>query len=163
MKRLLWCGPHPPSIPGFTAVNAGRPDVVVVDIAAGESLRPHLGTNVPVVAYGTIKQITPAPSGVSYAIMKPTPADVLAGTLGRLLARQTSYRTAAETAMEEKGLTPRERDACLMALRGFTNKEMGESTIGGPAPKTWKIHLGSAFRKFGVQSRAELFAAIFPV
>lgn len=161
MRRLLWCGPHPPSIPGFTAVNAGRPEVVVVDIAAGESLRPHIGTNVPVVAYGTIKQITPAPSGVSYAIMKPAPADVLAGALRRLFA-PPQYRDIVEATMEEKGLTPREKEACMMALRGFTDKEMSDAT-NGPSTKTWKIHLGSVYKKFNVRGRAELFAAIFPV
>lgn len=165
MKRLLWIGPHIPSeLPGFTIVGTGRSDVVVVDVAAGESHKNYTNLGSPVVLLGNKRHVLSPPVDVCYVILKPVPPAVLADVLSRVFQDdKPSFLATVEAAMEEKGLTSREKEACKMALRGFSDRQMSEAQTGwGPAEKTWKIHLGSVFRKFGVGKRAELFAAIFP-
>lgn len=52
------------------------------------------------------------------------------------------------------GLTRREREVCLLAMRGRRNHDIALEL--GCAPSTVRLHLMSVFRKAGVRSRAEL-------
>lgn len=55
-------------------------------------------------------------------------------------------------------LTPRERELVDLAASGATNREIAESLF--LTIKTVETHLRSAYRKLGVQRRAELAAAL---
>ncbi len=57
-------------------------------------------------------------------------------------------------------LTPKESLCVKLLLRGLSTKEMALQT--GNTEKTLKHHIASIFEKFGVDSRARLFAEIFP-
>jgi DNA-binding CsgD family transcriptional regulator len=57
-----------------------------------------------------------------------------------------------------ESLTPSERRVVHHAARGLTNREIAESLF--VTRKTVELHLGRAFAKLDVRSRAQLAAAI---
>ena len=59
------------------------------------------------------------------------------------------------TALEgPDALTEREREVAVLAARGLSNREIAESLV--VTVKTVEWHLRHAFRKLGIDSRAEL-------
>lgn len=69
-----------------------------------------------------------------------------------LRATGERVRTRGPTAHEQ--LTPQELQVSLAAVEGLTNKEIGARMF--LSPKTVEFHLGRAYRKLGVHSRADL-------
>jgi DNA-binding CsgD family transcriptional regulator len=69
-----------------------------------------------------------------------------------LRATGERVQTRGPTAQEQ--LTPQELQVSLAAVEGLTNKEIGARMF--LSPKTVEFHLGRAYRKLGVHSRAEL-------
>ena len=65
-----------------------------------------------------------------------------------------------EGAVVETGLTDREAEVLRLIVKGLEIPEVGETLE--MAPKTVKDHLSSIHRKFGVASRVELMADLFP-
>jgi DNA-binding CsgD family transcriptional regulator len=58
-------------------------------------------------------------------------------------------------------LTPREREMVGMLLKGDSNKQIAHKL--GISEQTVKNTLHHAYSSLGVQSRGELFHAVFPV
>ncbi len=58
-------------------------------------------------------------------------------------------------------LTPREREVVTGLLKGHANKELASEL--GLSEQTVKNMLSAIYAKLGVQSRTELFHAIFPI
>lgn len=64
-------------------------------------------------------------------------------------------------ALADADLTPQEVNIAVMVLRGLTNEQISQEAE--LSQKTVKHHIGSIFRKFKVDSRAQLTARIFPI
>ena len=75
--------------------------------------------------------------------------------------RTSGYRTRAEQAFDEVGLTPQERAIGVMVLQGLSNDEISDAAE--ISTKTVKHHVGNIFKKFRVKRREQLFARVFPV
>ena len=71
--------------------------------------------------------------------------------------RSATRRTA--TALRARGLTARECEVVALALWGFTADQIGRHLFIGR--RTVETHLGRAYSKFGVHSRAELAEEVF--
>lgn len=68
----------------------------------------------------------------------------------------------------DHGLTPEESNVAVMVLRGYRTTDIAARIVSqrtgtNPSEKTIKAHISAVFRKFGVSSRSELFASIFPL
>jgi DNA-binding CsgD family transcriptional regulator len=62
--------------------------------------------------------------------------------------------TEPSTDRSLRALTPQELQVALVVAKGATNKEAAASLF--LSPKTVEFHLGNAYRKLGLRSRAEL-------
>ena len=65
--------------------------------------------------------------------------------------------TAAEQAVAQLGLTPREHEVLLLVAEGRTNREIGETLF--MSEKTASVHVSRILAKLGVRSRTEAAAA----
>jgi len=74
---------------------------------------------------------------------------------------QTSFTRHAMQALTDAELTPQEIRIALLVLQGLTNEQISQEAE--LSQKTIKHHIGSIFRKFHVDSRAQLSARIFPI
>ena len=68
--------------------------------------------------------------------------------------RATGERVRPRGPTAQEQLTPQELQVSLAAVEGLTNKEIGARMF--LSPKTVEFHLGRAYRKLDVHSRAEL-------
>lgn len=79
--------------------------------------------------------------------------DAVSSALTRDAARRTSDRSGADLRRRYQSLTPREREAMALVVRGLTNRqiaaEMNLSAI------TVKLHRGQAMKKMGSTSLAD--------
>jgi DNA-binding CsgD family transcriptional regulator len=83
-----------------------------------------------------------------------TPAGVRTGERpGKLRASGERLRRRRDPAAHDQ-LTPQELQVSLAAADGLTSKEIGARLF--LSPKTVDFHLGRAYRKLDVRSRAEL-------
>jgi DNA-binding CsgD family transcriptional regulator len=57
-------------------------------------------------------------------------------------------------------LTPSERRVTTLAAKGMTNREVAQELC--ITEKTVESHLGAAYRKLAVRSRAQLIRALIP-
>jgi DNA-binding CsgD family transcriptional regulator len=67
-----------------------------------------------------------------------------------------SAASTGDSSMRARSLSPRERDVLALASRGLTNGQIGRElslTVHGV-----KFHLGSIFRKLGVENRTAAVA-----
>jgi DNA-binding CsgD family transcriptional regulator len=71
--------------------------------------------------------------------------------------RATGERVRRRRDLETSQLTPQELQVALVVARGATNKEAAAQLF--LSPKTIEKHLGSAYAKLGLRSRAELARA----
>ena len=72
--------------------------------------------------------------------------------------RATGERIRRRTDADTSQLTPQELQVALAVGRGATNKQAAAQLY--LSPKTIEKHLGSVYRKLGVQSRAQLAAVL---
>jgi DNA-binding CsgD family transcriptional regulator len=72
------------------------------------------------------------------------------------LLRTTGARPRRLAVTGHDALTPAERVVVGLAVAGGTNREIAERR--GVSTKAVEHHLGNAYRKLGVRSRAELIA-----
>lgn len=77
-------------------------------------------------------------------------------TRERLVA--TGARPRRASARGSDALTPRERRIATMAADGLGNREIAEALF--ITTKTVETHLGRAYRKLGISSRADLPEAL---
>jgi FixJ family two-component response regulator len=91
-------------------------------------------------------------------LTKPVDAKLLVATVSRALeasARSSGVQAERQAfAARVARLTPRERDVCVLVVRGLLNKQIAGEL--GIAEKTVKIHRGNAMEKLAVGSVAQL-------
>ncbi len=103
--------------------------------------------------------------GADYLLEKPFGVDRLAGILTRLLGDRGGSTDTMVQFFQRRllglPLTPRERGLVAGLLKGHSNKEL--ATTFGIGEQTVKNTLSAVYAKLGVQSRTELFHAVFPI
>ena len=103
--------------------------------------------------------------GADYLLEKPFGVDRLAGILTRLLADRSSSSDSMVQFFQRRllglPLTVRERDLVAGLLKGQSNKEIAVSLDINE--QSVKNALSAIYAKLGVQSRTELFHAVFPI
>lgn len=103
--------------------------------------------------------------GADYLLEKPFGVDRLAGILDRLLADRSGSSDSMVQFFQRRllglPLTVRERDLVAGLLKGQSNKELAANL--GIGEQSVKNALSAIYAKLGVQSRTELFHAVFPI
>jgi len=103
--------------------------------------------------------------GADYLLEKPFGVDRLAGILDRLLADRSGSTDSMVQFFQRRllglPLTIRERDLVAGLLKGQSNKELAVNL--GIGEQSVKNALSAIYAKLGVQSRTELFHAVFPI
>jgi len=144
-------------------LSAGRPDVVIV----GGPLRPREGSvlrtvrevlpNTPIVACAPpndARSIRWAiDSGADAVVWDRRVEDALAPTLRAVCAGQIVIPREARRQLQPPELTTREKQVLGLVVMGLSNGEIARNLY--VTESTVKSHLGTAFRKLGVRSRAE--------
>jgi len=103
--------------------------------------------------------------GADYLLEKPFGVEKLCSILERLRT-ECADGTAHLTQFFRRRLlglplTPREREMVEMVLQGDSNKQIARKL--GISEQTVKNALSHAYESLGIQSRGELFHAVFPV
>jgi DNA-binding NarL/FixJ family response regulator len=96
--------------------------------------------------------------GVRFFLEKPFDLEVLAKFVREALAGRFELRQRLERLSREKELTPREQEVFDLLSKGLSNKQISEGL--GTSERTVKAHLSSIFKKFTVDSRAELLSLL---
>lgn len=106
--------------------------------------------------------------GADYLLEKPFGVERLAGILERLLGDRAASATGGDSMVQffqrrllGLPLTPRERELVAGLLKGHSNKQLAASL--DISEQTVKNNLSAVYAKLGVQSRTELFHAVFPI
>jgi two-component system, LuxR family, response regulator FixJ len=106
--------------------------------------------------------------GADYLLEKPFGVERLASILERLLADRASSNNGSDAMVQffqrrllGMPLTPRERDLVAGLLKGQSNKQLAATFA--ISEQTVKNTLSAVYAKLGVQSRSELFHAVFPI
>jgi two-component system, LuxR family, response regulator FixJ len=103
--------------------------------------------------------------GADFLLEKPFGVDRLAGILDRLLSDRAGSSDTMVQFFQRRllglPLTVRERDLVAGLLKGQSNKELAIAL--GIGEQTVKNMLSAIYAKLGVQSRTELFHAVFPI
>jgi two-component system nitrate/nitrite response regulator NarL len=102
--------------------------------------------------------------GADFLLEKPFGVDTLCAVLERLKAERgdgTAHLAQFFRRLLGLPLTPREREMVEMVLQGDSNKQIARKL--GISEQTVKNTLSHAYESLGVQSRGELFHAVFPV
>jgi DNA-binding CsgD family transcriptional regulator len=79
-------------------------------------------------------------------------------TLARAELLATGARVARDSRSGPEALTPSERRVAELAMSGMSNKEIAEALW--VSRKTVEVHLGHAYAKLGIRSRAQLAGAL---
>jgi len=99
-------------------------------------------------------------SGASFLLEKPFVAEDLVAALRKIWEEPRGYQGIVERFLDLNRLTTKEKEIVRLLLKGLSNKEVAR--MSGNTEKTIKFHLTTIFQKCGVESRTELFNAVFP-
>jgi DNA-binding NarL/FixJ family response regulator len=103
--------------------------------------------------------------GADYLLEKPFGVDTLCGVLERVAADRGDGTVHLTQFFRRRllglPLTLREREMVEMVLQGDSNKQIARKL--GISEQTVKNALSHAYESLGVQSRGELFHAVFPI
>lgn len=99
-------------------------------------------------------------SGASFLLEKPFTPEELTDALRKVWEEPRGQVGIVERFLDQHHLTQKEKDIVRLILKGLSNKEIAE--VSGNTEKTIKFHLTTIFQKCGVESRTELFNAVFP-
>lgn len=150
------------------------PDVAVIDIVLGsddkgglrvlEALRAR-STRAPVVvvtAFADVAKVKSALNlGASHLLEKPFRAADLMSVIERLMTARPEPAEAVAAAFARAGLTPRESEIALLALKGLSSPEIAQ--VLAMSDKTVRQHLSRVYEKHGVRGRGELVHLLFPI
>lgn len=150
------------------------PDIAVIDIVLGsddkgglrvlEALRAR-SKRAPVVvvtAFADVAKVKSALNlGASHLLEKPFRAAELLSVIERLMAARPEPAEAVATAFARAGLTPRESEVALLALKGLSSPEIAH--VLAMSDKTVRQHLSRVYEKHGVRGRGELVHLLFPI
>lgn len=137
-----------------------------LSVLAELNRRKHAALRVVVTSFADKDRVVAVLNlGADYLLEKPFGVDALCAVLDRL--RSESGDGTAHLAqffrrrLHGLPLTPREREMVEMVLQGDSNKQIARKL--GISEQTVKNALSHAYESLGVQSRGELFHAVFPV
>ncbi len=150
------------------------PDIAVIDIVLGaddtgglrvlEALRARTARApaVIVTAFADVAKVKSALNlGASHLLEKPFRAPELLSVLDRLTTPRPDPSEAVATAFSRAGLTPRESEIALLALKGLSSPEIAQ--VLSMSDKTVRQHLSRVYEKHGVSGRGELVHLLFPI
>jgi non-specific serine/threonine protein kinase len=151
------------SLEGFAAAAVEQnPRRAVRLVAAADALRERAGAPVPAAEHDSYTEL------LARARLRQRDADfATAWAEGRAMSMDEAVALALRTGSLRKveladdepesdvlSLTPREREVAELVALGRSNREIATSLV--VTVRTIETHLENAFRKLGVQSRAEL-------
>jgi len=167
---------------GMAMIERERPDVVLLDVRtpgadgfasldAIRALEPSIAVVIVTLDEDPRAVLDAVSRGASGYLLKDASTSSVLATLASVASGQLAIepgllrealalsqearadRTPAARA-EAWSLTPREFEVLRLVADGLTNKEIGARLF--LSPKTVEFHLGRAYRKLAVRSRAEL-------
>lgn len=157
----------------LAAIAAETPELAVIDIRLGadehgglvvlEALRKKTRTApvVVITSFADVQNVKKALNlGASHLLEKPFRAAELLAVVTRLMAGRDPS-SAVTQAFADAGLTPREAEVALIALKGLSSPEIGQ--VLGMSEKTVRQHLSRVYEKHGVHGRGELVHLLFPI
>lgn len=118
----------------------------------------------PVLLAGPYEALTKASQAgyePAYYLEEGLQAQDLARALAAVWGEPDSgFAQRLANAIDLAGLTAKEAACCRLLMKGLATSEI--AGITGNSEKTLKHHIASIFSKFKVESRAQLFRAVFP-
>ena len=115
-----------------------------------------------VTAFADVAKVKSALNlGASHLLEKPFRAPELLSVLEQLMARRPDASEAVASAFARAGLTPRESEVALLALKGLSSPEIAQ--VLSMSDKTVRQHLSRVYEKHGVSGRGELVHLLFPI
>lgn len=156
------------------ARGADLPDVAVLDVVLGaddrgglrvlEALRARStrAAVIVVTAFANVANVKTALNlGASHLLEKPFRAAELLSVIERLTAARPDPGEAVSQAFARAGLTRRESEVALLALKGLSSPEIAQ--VLTMSDKTVRQHLTRVYEKHGVSGRGELFHLLLPI
>ncbi|MBX3212940.1 MAG: response regulator transcription factor [Labilithrix sp.] len=153
---------------------ADLPDVAVLDVVLGaddrgglrvlEALRARStrAAVIVVTAFANVANVKTALNlGASHLLEKPFRAAELLSVIERLTAARPDPGEAVSQAFARAGLTRRESEVALLALKGLSSPEIAQ--VLTMSDKTVRQHLTRVYEKHGVSGRGELFHLLLPI
>ncbi|MBX3221329.1 MAG: response regulator [Labilithrix sp.] len=153
---------------------SGGPDVAVVDVVLDDDDRGGLrvlealrarSADAPVVivtAFADVDKVKTALNlGASHLIEKPFRAAELLRVLERLMTSRPTRAETVKRTFARAGLTPRETEIALLALKGLSSPEIAQ--VLSMSDKTVRQHLSRVYEKHGVSGRGELVHLLLPI
>lgn len=155
---------------------AGEFDFVVTDLvmprADGLAVltelnrRKHAALRIVVTSFADKDRVVAVLNlGADYLLEKPFSVETLCAILERLALERGDDTGHLSQFFRRRlsglPLTPRERELVELVLQGDSNKQIARKL--GISEQTVKNALSHAYENLGVQSRGELFHAVFPI
>jgi DNA-binding NarL/FixJ family response regulator len=150
------------------------PDIAVVDLVLGQDERGGLrvlevlrarAPDVPVVivtAFADVEKVKTALNlGAAHLLEKPFRAPELVAVVKRLTDVRSDRSEAVKRSFASAGLTPREAEIALLALKGLSSPEIAQ--VLTMSDKTVRQHLSRVYEKYGVSGRGELVHLLLPI
>jgi len=128
--------------------------------------RKHTAMRVVVTSFADKERVVAVLNlGADYLLEKPFGVDALVSILERLATERSDDPGQLTQFFRRRlagmPLTPRERELVELVLQGDSNKQIARKL--GLSEQTVKNALSHAYTSLGVQSRGELFHAVFPI
>lgn len=150
------------------------PDAAVVDVVLGDDDRGGLrvlealrarSVDVPIVmvtAFADVDKVKTALNlGASHLLEKPFRAAELLAVIDRWRTSRPDRTESVKRAFARVGLTPREAEVALLALKGLSSPEIAQ--VLSMSDKTVRQHLSRVYEKHGVSGRGELVHQLLPI
>lgn len=147
---------------------AERPALVMLDIDGPDAmglvvctaLRDRYGDALPIVLVSgertdTADRVAGLLLGADDYLVRPFETNEVVARLRRLLKRASAAAPtpSAEPAIDDFGLTPRERDVLTLLVQGRTQQEIARDLV--ISPNTVSTHIQRILLKLGVRTRAQ--------
>jgi len=150
----------------FVVTDLVMPNADGLSVLAELNRRQHPAQRIVVTSFADKDRLVAVLNlGADYLLEKPFSVEALRSVLERLKAAPgdgTAHLTQFfRRRLLGLPLTPRERELVEMVLQGDSNKQIARKL--GISEQTVKNALSHAYESMGVQSRGELFHAVFPI
>ncbi len=150
----------------FVVTDLVMPRADGLSLLAEMNRRGHSALRVVVTSFADKERVIAVLNlGAHYLLEKPFSVEQLWKVLERLREERSTDSTGLSQFFRRRldglPLTPREREIVGLLLQGDSNKQIARKL--GIGEQTVKNALSTAYSRLGVQSRGELFHAVFPI
>lgn len=150
----------------FVVTDLVMPNADGLSVLAELNRRQHPALRIVMTSFADKDRVVAVLNlGADYLLEKPFGVDALRAILERLKAERGDGTAHLAQFFRRRLLglpiTPREREMVEMVLQGDSNKQIARRL--GLSEQTVKNTLSHAYESMGVQSRGELFHAVFPI